>query len=127
MVAETAKKVSDMIGKTVQKRNSISYNKFGTTTGMSTTMDYLIPPETIAQLSQGKFCGVLSDTFEQKAEQKIFYSKVLADKRDLTHYPIPAFHQIGEEKFQGMLDRNLERINAEVRAIAEVALKEITP
>ena len=125
VVAETAKKVSDMIGKTVQKRSSVSYNKFGTTTGTSTTMDYLIPPETIAQLSQGEFCGVLSDTFEQKAEQKIFYSKVIADKRDLTGYPIPELHQIGEEQFEGMLDRNLKRINAEVRGIAEAALDKI--
>ena len=62
VVAETAKKLSDMIGKTIQQRANISYSKRGTTTGKTTTLDYLIPPETIAQLSQGEFCGVLSDT-----------------------------------------------------------------
>ena len=65
-----------MIGKTIQQRANISYSKRGTTMGKTTTLDYLIPPETIAQLSQGEFCGVVADTYEQQAEQKIFYSQI---------------------------------------------------
>ena len=68
VVSDTAKKLSDMIGKTIQKRANISYSKRGTTMGKTTTLDYLIPPETIAQLTQGEFCGVVADTYEQQAE-----------------------------------------------------------
>ncbi len=117
VVSDTARKVSDMIGQTIQQRASLSYSSKGTTIGKSTTLDYLIPPETIAQLSQGEFCGVLSDTFEQQAEQKIFHSKVLADKSDLTQYPIPVLNRVGEERFNQVLDANLERIDGEVEYI----------
>jgi len=117
VVAETAKKLSDMIGKTVQERANISYSKRGTTTGKTTTLDYLIPPETIAQLSQGEFCGVLSDTYEQKAEQKIFYSKVVADKSDLTNHSIPTLNKMDAEEFNELLERNLLRIAADIKYI----------
>ena len=113
-----------MIGKTIQQRANISYSKRGTTTGKTTTLDYLIPPETIAQLSQGEFCGVLSDTYEQKAEQKIFYSKVVADKRDLTQHPIPVLNNIEEDKFNEILETNLAKIDKEVRYLVNVFLPE---
>ena len=124
VVAETARKVSDMIGKTIQQRANISYSKRGTTMGKSTTLDYLIPPETIAQLSQGEFCGVLADTFDQQAAQKIFHSKVIADKKDLTKFPIPDLTKVGEEAFDLMLLKNAKRIELEVNYIAELFLAE---
>ena len=123
-MAETAKKLSDMIGKTVQQRANISYSNRGTTMGKTTTMDYLIPPETIAQLSQGEFCGVLSDTYEQKAEQKIFYSKVVADKSDLTKHSIPVLNNIDGVKFNEILETNLAKIDKEVRYLVNVFLPE---
>ena len=126
VVAETAKKLSDMIGKTIQQRANISYSNRGTTTGKTTTLDYLIPPETIAQLSQGEFCGVLSDTYEQKAEQKIFYSKVTADKSDLTKHPIPILNRISEEQFIQLLETNLLRIDKEVKYLVDTFLSTST-
>jgi len=126
VVAETAKKLSDMIGKTVQQRANISYSNRGTTTGKTTTMDYLIPPETIAQLSQGEFCGVLSDTYEQKAEQKIFYSKVVADKSDLTKHSIPILNRVGEEQFTQLLETNLLRIDKDVKYLVDAFLSTST-
>ncbi len=126
VVAETAKKLSDMIGKTIQQRANISYSNRGTTTGKTTTLDYLIPPETIAQLSQGEFCGVLSDIYEQKAEQKIFYSKVVADKSDLSKHPIPILNRIGEEQFTQLLETNLLRIDKEVKYLVDTFLSTST-
>ena len=114
VVADTAKKLSEMIGQTIQQRGSLSYSRKGTTIGKTTTLDYLIPPETIAQLSQGEFCGVLSDTFEQQAEQKIFHSKVIADKSDLTRHSIPVLNRVGEVEFNQIMAANLEKIDNEV-------------
>ena len=123
VVAETAKKLSDMIGKTVQQRANISYSKNGTTTGKTTTLDYLIPPETIAQLSQGEFCGVIADSYEQKAAQKIFFSKVLADKSDLTKYDIPPLNHIDEKKFYQYVDANMIKIRNDVKYVVNHFLK----
>lgn len=122
VVAETAKKVSEMIGRTIQQRGSLAYSRKGTTIGKTTTLDFLIPPETIAQLSQGEFCGVLSDTFEQQSEQKIFHSKVLADKSDLTQFSIPVLNQMGEEEFNQVLLSNLERIDKEIEYLVSCFL-----
>ena len=123
VVADTAKKLSDMIGKTVQQRANISYSKRGTTIGKSTTLDYLIPPETIAQLSQGEFCGVIADTYEQQAEQKIFHAKIRTDKGDLSRHAIPALYQEEEVAFNNIMDKNLEQVAQEVAAIANTLLK----
>lgn len=117
VVADTANKVSDMIGQTIQQRGNLSYSRKGTTIGKTTTLAYLIPPETIAQLSQGEFCGVLSDTFEQQSAQKIFHSKVLADKSDLTQYPIPDLNRAGEEEFNQIMVANLERIDRDIEYV----------
>ena len=123
VVAETAKKLSDMIGKTVQQRANISYSKNGTTTGKTTTLDYLIPPETIAQLSQGEFCGVIADSYDQKVAQKIFFSKVLADKSDLTNHDIPRLNHIDEKKFYQYVDANMIKIRNDVKHVVNHFLK----
>jgi len=123
VVADTAKKLSDMIGKTVQQRSSISYSKRGTTIGKSTTMDYLIPPETIAQLSQGEFCGVISDTFEQQAEQKIFYAKIQTEKGDLNRHPIPALYKEEQDVFNKILEQNLQKVAREIEDLTNALLK----
>ena len=122
VVSDTAKKLSDMIGKTIQQRANISYSKRGTTMGKTTTLDYLIPPETIAQLSQGEFCGVVADTYEQQAEQKIFYSQILVDKGDLTRQPIPPLYNIEVGSFEGLLDQNLESISCEIEELVKALL-----
>jgi len=123
VVSDTAKKISDMIGKTIQQRANISYSKRGTTMGKTTTLDYLIPPETIAQLSQGEFCGVVSDTYEQLAEQKIFYSQIQVDKSDLSDHPIPLLYKGETETFNTLLERNLKNISREVNELAQALLK----
>lgn len=117
VVSDTAKKLSDMIGQTIQQRGSLSYSRKGTTIGKTTTLDYLIPPETIAQLSQGEFCGVLSDTFEQQSAQKIFHSRVIADKSDLTKYSILDLNRVGEEEFNQIMVANLERIDRDIEYV----------
>jgi len=123
VVAETAKKISDMIGKSVQQRSNISYSRNGTTQGKTTTLDYLIPPETIAQLSQGEFCGVVADTYNQKEDQKVFYSTVLVDKSDLTKYDIPQLQNIEDEAFSKHLDNNMQHIKDDVKYIVNHFLK----
>ena len=114
VVAETAKKISEMAGKSLQRRSSITYTSRGTSTGNTTTMDSLIPPETIAQLSQGEFCGVLTDTYEQQLSQKIFHSRLLVNKKDLTKESIPTIWQKDENAFKQAMDENYQQILTEI-------------
>ncbi len=127
VVADTAKKISDMIGKSVQQRSNISYSRNGTTQGKTTTLDYLIPPETIAQLSQGEFCGVVADTYNQKEDQKVFCSTVLVDKSDLTKYDIPQLQNIDDEAFSKHLDNNMQHIKDDVKYIVNHFIKMKAP
>lgn len=125
VVAETAKKLSEMIGKSIQKRGNITYSTRGTSMGTSTTLDYLIPPETIAQLSQGEFCGVLADTFEQQLVQKRFYSRLNINKKGLGKKPIPPIRQMDDIDFEAQMTANYQRIYEEVAAIVAAAQKEV--
>jgi len=116
VVAETAKKLSDMIGKAMQKRANINYSSKGTSTGTSTTLDYLIPPETISQLSQGEFCGVLADTYEQSLEQKIFQSQLLVDKKGIPQNSIPLFTN-NNQSFEKLMNENYQKIISDIEAL----------
>ncbi len=120
VVADTAKKLSDMIGKTVQKRGSITYSSRGTSMGTTTTLDYLIPPETISQLSQGTFCGVLADTYEQPLAQKIFHSKLKVDKSDLGNQSIPSLSRLTDAEFEQQMERNYRKVVREVEGLIDV-------
>ena len=126
VVAETAKKMSDMIGKSVQKRGSITYSAKGTSLGTSTTLDYLVPPETIAQLSQGEFCGVLADTYEQKLDQKIFHSKLKVSKRGLGKKKIEPLSDLDAAEFEEKMTANYKRIFAEIETLVELKMQEVS-
>jgi hypothetical protein len=73
---DTAKKMSEAIGKFNYTTQSISINQESTSTSFNTQRDYIVPPEDISQLSQGEFCGVVSDTFKQKIDLKAFRGDV---------------------------------------------------
>lgn len=121
VVAETAKKMSDMIGKAMQKRANVNYSSNGTSVGTSTTLDYLIPPESITQLSQGEFCGVLADTYEQRLPQKIFQSALIVNKKGISKYDIPSFSNHTADTFDILMNENYQNIIGDIdRLILEV-------
>ena len=119
VVADTAKKVSEMIGKTLQRRRSINYSSRGTTLGNTTTMDYLVPPEAISQLSQGEFCGVLADTHEQSLKQKIFHSNLIASKKKGEEQSIPSLNKNDQVYFEQLMEQNFQQINREVEQLID--------
>ena len=61
---------------------------------------------------------------QKKAEQKIFYSKVVADKRDLTKHSIPVLNRVGAAEFIELLEKNLLRIEQEVKFVVDTFLPE---
>jgi len=70
VVRETARAFQDMFGKIKQKRVSVSSSQSGTSTSVSTQMDYVIPEAKVASMSQGEFALKLSDTVSHKLPVK---------------------------------------------------------
>ena len=48
-------------------------------TSISTQLDSLIPASKISNLTQGMFVGAVSDNFDERIEQKIFYAEIVVD------------------------------------------------
>lgn len=86
---DTAKKMSEAIGKFNYTAQSISINQDNTSTSFNTQRDYIVPPEDISQLSQGEFCGVVSDSFKQKIDLKAFRGDVNPPKDNMKGVKFP--------------------------------------
>lgn len=89
-VGDTAKQVSEAIGKIVQTRESISINRQDTSISKSTQLDYAVPASKIATLSAGEFVGILSDNPDQVIKYKAFHTAIQNDhdaiKREEDNY-----------------------------------------
>ena len=79
MVGETAKTLSERLGKVLQQRQSMTINRNDKSTFISTQMDSLIPASKISNLIQGMFVGTVSDNFDERIERKIFYEEIVVD------------------------------------------------
>lgn len=76
---DTAKAVSEVIGKIVQERESVSINRQDTSVSRSTQLDYAVPASRISMLSAGEFCGVLADNPDQPLRHKAFHCRIQND------------------------------------------------
>ncbi|MBV4358767.1 conjugal transfer protein MobC [Pinibacter aurantiacus] len=73
---ELAKAVSEMIGKTLQERESISVNSNDSSISKSRQLESVVPVSTIANLSSGEFVGMVADNPDQPIVLKAFHAKI---------------------------------------------------
>nr|GFC95799.1 hypothetical protein [Tanacetum cinerariifolium] len=90
----SGKWLSERFGKILQQRQSLSINQRETSTSLSTQMDSMIPPSTIANLTQGNFVGAVADNFGEEIDQKVFHARIQVDVKTVTaeaqnYQPIP--------------------------------------
>lgn len=78
-MGDTAKAVSEAIGKIVQTRDSISINRQDTSISRNTQLDYAVPASKIATLTAGEFVGILSDNPDQVIKYKAFHTAIQND------------------------------------------------
>jgi len=76
---ETAKALSDNIGRVMQDRQSTSVNSSDTSVSYSGQLDAAIPRSTIASLSSGEFVGMVADNPEQRIKLKAFHAEIVND------------------------------------------------
>ena len=79
----TAKHLSELFGKIVQQRDSISINRQDVSVSKSTQLDLAVPASTIATQSPGEFSGIVADNPDQEIPQKIFHAKIINDHEAL--------------------------------------------
>lgn len=124
VLGDTAKQISDRIGKINQARKSLSINSGDTSISHSTQLELAVPPSTISQLSSGQFVGIVADDPAQKIELKAFHSEIQNDHKALTleekgYQPIPQVRKLnGEEVLE-----NYRKIKTEVRQLIEEELE----
>ena len=134
VVGVTAKTLSERFGKILQRRQSLSINRQETSTSISTQLDALIPASKIANLSQGTFVGAVSDNVGEEIEQKIFHAQIVVDNAAVdaetkAYRPIPVINEFrdaaGNDIMQQQIQRNYEKVKADVMGIVEEELQRI--
>lgn len=78
---ETARYVSERLGKTQQKKTNVSENSDGNISiNYATDKDYLVSQSRISTLGVGEFCGTVVDEFKTKIPQKRFFGNIEFDQ-----------------------------------------------
>lgn len=100
-VGDTAKLISERIGKIVQERESVSINRQDTSISRSTQLDYAVPSSKIANLSSGEFVGMVADNPMEKIKYKAFHCEVLNDHaaikaEEAAYRPLPKVREVSQ-------------------------------
>ncbi len=137
VIGETAKQLSDRIGKIMQDRESVSINATDTSVSKSKQLEAAIPPAKIANLSSGEFVGAVADDPTTKIKLKAFHAEFLNDHAALAaeeknYQPIPEIRKIEhaevmenyfaiKKDIKRLVEEELENIknHPEAKAIAE--------
>ena len=147
VIGETAKTLSERFGKVLQQRQSMTINRNDKSTSISTQMDSLIPASKISNLTQGMFVGAVSDNFDGRIEQKIFYAEIVVDVEKVAtetkaYQPIPTIadfsqssnvlsecssSQNGEssDSLTETIEANYKRVKQEILALVDAEIERI--
>lgn len=144
MVGETAKTLSERLGKVLQQRQSMTINRNDKSTFISTQMDSLIPASKISNLIQGMFVGTVSDNFDERIERKIFYEEIVVyiEKNCCRDQSLPAdthfsqssnvlsecsYSQNGESSdgLTETIEANYKRVKQEILALVDAKIERI--
>lgn len=124
---DSAKKISDALGKNKQIKNSINHGS-DVSHNMSTQMDTMIPASRISQLPQGHMVGLTSDNHDQINPLKVFNAEFVVDANQLkneekTYQPIPAIYPsltwVEDEKVYQEVEDNYYLIQHQVVELIE--------
>lgn len=126
VIGDTAKQLSERIGKIMQERESVSINESSTSVSKSTQLETAIPPAKIANLSSGEFAGAVADDPQQRIKLKAFHSAIQNDhealaKEEAAYEELPVIRQIDQAEVM----RNYYQIKKDVQHIIETEMERI--
>lgn len=124
VTGDTAKQLSERIGKIVQERQSVSINSDDTSTSKSSQLDFAVPAAKISALSSGEFVGMVADDPDNPVELKSFHARVINDHAALkleedSYRPMPVIKEVNED----MVEAAYQKIKREV---ADLVADELT-
>ncbi|SDH13078.1 conjugal transfer protein MobC [Mucilaginibacter gossypii] len=126
VAGDTAKMVSEKIGRIMQDRESLSINRSDTSISRSKQLEAAVPASRISALSSGEFVGLVADNPDEKIELKAFHCEIVNDhealkKEAAAYQPLPAVRVINT----GIIQRNYLQIKQDVREIIEEVFEQL--
>lgn len=123
---DSAKFVSERIGKIVQVRENISINRTDTSVSKNTQLDYAVPVSKIANLSAGVMVGTVADNPHEKIRLKAFSAEFTLDDTALkeeedSYKPLPVVRNVTPL----MVQNNFITIKNDIDDIAETEMERI--
>ncbi|OOQ58385.1 conjugal transfer protein MobC [Mucilaginibacter pedocola] len=123
---DTAKSVSEKIGRIMQERESLSINRSDTSISRSKQLEAAVPASRISALSSGEFVGMVADNPDCKIELKAFHSEIVNDhaalKKEIDGYvPLPEVRKINA----AIVERNYLQIRQDIRDIIELEMERL--
>jgi hypothetical protein len=126
VIADTAKLLSDRIGKIMQERESVSINSNDTSVSRSMQLDAAIPPSRIANLSSGEFVGAVADDPQQRIKLKAFHAEIVNDheairQEEAGYQELPVIRTINIDEVM----QNYYQIKKDIKNIIEKEMTKI--
>lgn len=124
VTGDTAKLLSDRVGRIMQDRQSLSINRNDTSISKSKQLEAAVPASKISALSSGEFVGMVADNPEEKIHLKAFHNEIQNDHAALAaeenaYQPIPTIRKIDNQ----MVQRNYNQIREEVQEIVNAEIQ----
>lgn len=124
VTGDTAKLLSDRVGRIMQDRQSLSINRNDTSISKSKQLEAAVPASKISALSSGEFVGLVADNPEEKIQLKAFHNEIQNDHAALAaeekaYQPIPVIRKIDNQ----MVQRNCKQIREEVQEIVNAEIQ----
>lgn len=118
VTGDTAKHLSERIGRIMQDRQSLSINTNDTSISKSKQLEAAVPASRIAALSSGEFVGTVADDPDNKISLKAFHCEIQNDHEALnkeinSYKEIPLIRRVDN----AIVQRNFSQIKSDVQNI----------
>ena len=128
VMGQTAKTLSENIGKIVQDRSSMNINSSDTSITRSTQLDYAVPASKIAALSSGEFVGTVADNPDQRISLKKFHCAIQNDddaiaKEQAAYRALPVIRSVTPDDIQA----NYEHIRNDIASMIREEIEKLKP
>lgn len=126
VTGDTAKQLSERLGKIMQDRESYSINSGDTSISRSKQLEAAIPPSKISALSSGEFVGMVADDPDNKIDLKAFHCEIINDhealKREEESYKeIEVIRKLDSS----MVQRNYFQIKQDIQDIIQSEMERL--
>lgn len=126
VLGDTAKQLSERLGKIMQERESVSINSQDTSVSLSTQLEVALQPSRISNLSSGEFVGAVADDPQQKIDLKAFHCQILNNfeairAEEAAYQDLPVIRTINPD----IIQENYYQIKQDVKGIIDTEMAKI--